>query len=1390
MMKMRFRLRLLLSLAMVFIAACQGEHNQAYQPTTRSSQGILATTATPATPARVTVTASNQQGLRLDISLGRLQAGSRRTHGQLFGTIGCPGCGTTSEPGKPRLPVIRRLVEAPPGTRPVAELVDQRETTASLAQLGMRESLLPVQYPVPKIPGAADKIPFVIDQEVYSADAFWPAEPLAVSGPFVVRGRWLYQIEITPVRYNPQRGELKFLRAAELLVSFAGDAQPRSRREEKPSPLFDGWLSENVLNFLPAPVPRGTSTDKYADGMLVIVGDSYSGNANLSAYLEERRAEGLKVEVVPMSTIGTTAAQVRSYIRNQYLAWSAPALTYVLLVGDTPDIPAFQGSAGTEGGQYTDNYYAAVDPDDYSSDLLAPDLLVSRISVNNATELNTYLARADNYIFADFPGDTTWMNKLSFLASCDNSSVTEGTHNYVINTHTAALGYTGTFPSDPTAGGDQLYCGNGGVTESVIQTHLGDGRLIVNFSGHGDVTYWADPGFTQSYLDGVLPTDAAPFVISNACLTGSFGASSDCWGEMWLAHSKGAILYWGASNYSYWDEDDILEKRLWDGIFQDGITVLSGITSNAKMQLLAHYGATSSVEYYFEEYNDLGDGSIDLYTAQPFDATAVYPAQIPLGVSEIDFNVSRGGSALAGALVCVRGLGVQQVGWTDAAGNVRLVMNPAPATVGDLDVTITAHNMRRQQGTIQVVPADGPYLVHQGHEITSDGSTPVPPNPGRHVVMPITLHNVGSVDATGISATLSSGSPLVTITNANPVYADIASGADGRSTTHAEFDIAPGAADGEILDFTLDWTAAGSYSGTTRFSVTVERPVLLYESHVVSDADSDCDTDGIADAGEAATFSVTIRNQGSGDASGVTATMAAADCGISGPVNAGDIAAGAAAVVDFTVTPAAGIACPAEDWPFSLSVTAAELPQPDVSGFNETLNADITGFTYSDDMEGTPPNGWSHSAGSGSDDWAYATSSSHSPSHAWFCSDPGELTDKYLETPSFSIGDTATMSFWQKMDSETGFDGGVIEISVNGGAWQDLGDYITQNGYNDTISSAFDSPIAGRPAWSGNIAWQQVTVDLSSFGPADIVVRFRFAADISMSGDGWWIDDFNIDAETLVCHQQSCNQPPVVDAGPDQDVQSGDLVQLSATASDPEGQPVQVTWSQTAGPAVTLSDANILDPTFTAPSVSGSAVLTFELAASDGTGTSSDTVNVTVWNCDDNEPCTTDSFTGSGCNHDQLADCSLCGTDGVCLNGVCQAGGQNTEVICDDGDACTQTDICQGGACVGTDPVVCQPLDQCHDAGSCNPSNGACSNPVKPDDSACDDGDACTQTDTCQAGVCTGSDPVTCTATDQCHGAACNSQTGACEYPALDDGTACNDGDACTQTDTCQAGRC
>lgn len=96
--------------------------------------------------------------------------------------------------------------------------------------------------------------------------------------------------------------------------------------------------------------------------------------------------------------------------------------------------------------------------------------------------------------------------------------------------------------------------------------------------------------------------------------------------------------------------------------------------------------------------------------------------------------------------------------------------------------------------------------------------------------------------------------------------------------------------------------------------------------------------------------------------------------------------------------------------------------------------------------------------------------------------------------------------------------------------------------------------------------------------------------------------------------------------------------------------------------------------------------------------------------------------------------------DEPCRRGACGATGCESVIIegaCDDAQACTTGDRCEAGECVG-DPIVCTARDSCHIAGVCDPSTGKCSEPSKPNGTACDDADHCTEGEACVAGVCSG----------------------------------------------------
>ncbi|HYC39247.1 MAG TPA: HYR domain-containing protein, partial [Chitinophagaceae bacterium] len=166
------------------------------------------------------------------------------------------------------------------------------------------------------------------------------------------------------------------------------------------------------------------------------------------------------------------------------------------------------------------------------------------------------------------------------------------------------------------------------------------------------------------------------------------------------------------------------------------------------------------------------------------------------------------------------------------------------------------------------------------------------------------------------------------------------------------------------------------------------------------------------------------------------------------------------------------------------------------------------------------PTGWTASTGTtcgGSNPWATTTAfANSSPNSAW-TNDPNCISDEYLDSRVFPIvSSTAQLSFRQRYQLETSFDGMVLEISIGGGPFQDIlvaGGTFAAGGYNGTISVNFGSPIAGRQAWTGTTsgAFTTTTVNLpAAANGQNVVIRWRRATDNSVSGAGVWIDDITL----------------------------------------------------------------------------------------------------------------------------------------------------------------------------------------------------------------------------------------------------------------------------------------
>jgi subtilase family protein/HYR domain-containing protein len=171
----------------------------------------------------------------------------------------------------------------------------------------------------------------------------------------------------------------------------------------------------------------------------------------------------------------------------------------------------------------------------------------------------------------------------------------------------------------------------------------------------------------------------------------------------------------------------------------------------------------------------------------------------------------------------------------------------------------------------------------------------------------------------------------------------------------------------------------------------------------------------------------------------------------------------------------------------------------------------------------------------GGNNWTTSTTNTPpSAPNAAFHNDPTCVTDNYLVSPGIAITTTtAQLSFSNAYNLENTFDGGVLEISTDGGGtFNDvtsvaIGGSFVSGGYNGTISVNFLSPILGRSAWTGlsggSSAAPSYRATVVNLGPnvagKTIKVRWRCASDCSLAASGTsgqWVDNITI-TDGFVC---------------------------------------------------------------------------------------------------------------------------------------------------------------------------------------------------------------------------------------------------------------------------------
>ena len=317
------------------------------------------------------------------------------------------------------------------------------------------------------------------------------------------------------------------------------------------------------------------------------------------------------------------------------------------------------------------------------------------------------------------------------------------------------------------------------------------------------------------------------------------------------------------------------------------------------------------------------------------------------------------------------------------------------------------------------------------------------------------------------------------------------------------------------MGFSSVVNAAGSGSNNTRVTEAFDLPNLV-QTPALTISDSTGDNDGFPEPGELLTISIPLTNSTGNDATGTTLQIVGG-----GSADYGTIANGQTVTRNATYTVPAGTPCGS-----SITLTLNVNSSLGATSFTRSIIVGVPVTTFTENFDGATPHafpaGWTATSVSSGIVFVNSTLNPDTAPNSAFAADPttvGGGTD--LTSPSIPITAAAsTVSFRNRFDSEAGWDGGVLEISIAGGAFQDIitaGGSFVQNGYNGSLgSNGANNPLAGRNAWNGNSGGYITSIVRLPAAAAgqNVQLKWRFGADDNTVGSGpnpgWYVDTIRV----------------------------------------------------------------------------------------------------------------------------------------------------------------------------------------------------------------------------------------------------------------------------------------
>ena len=648
---------------------------------------------TPAAP-QVKLVSSSEQQVVVDFSLSGFTMTRVSTPNGIQQVISVPKMATMLEAGAPDLPqfpvpaIIGNMAEMEVSVIKSA-FIDYENVEVAPSKGNFSRQIDP------------ESVPYTYG-EMYSQNAFYPAEQAYLEAPYIIRDFRGQNIMVRPFNYNPVTKTLRVYHQLTLAMNKMSDngSNPKvaTKAINKVSPEMEATYDRRFINYKENNAKYNFVEDR--GEMLVICADQFM--AGMQPFVDWKNQSGRPTTMVSVTEVGgNNDNTIKNYIHDIY---SNPErnLVYVLFVGDYEHI-----TPHAVGGERSDNWFGQLEGSDRYEEVL-----VGRFSVQTDAHVANHVNKV-LYYERDVPEGVTWGDRGMGIGyyGAGSGHYGEDDYQHIDRIRDTLLHYTYSEVIEHHGGS------GGDATQATISGTINEGIGIINYCNHGSETSWGVANYSNSNVNALVNDNEWPIVWSVACLCGKFNYGSECFAEAWMRASNnstgvptgaiGGMFSWMSQPWippMYGQDEmvDILcEWRSTDKFHH----TLGGASLNGNMNVIDMSGSQGYDTH--DTWILFGDPSLMVRTDNPVSMNVTLnPAALMLGMTTLEVSAE---NTSCGYATLMKDGEIIASGVIDN-GIATLTFSPL-SDVGTATLTVIGYNKVTEVIPVEILPAEGAFIT-------------------------------------------------------------------------------------------------------------------------------------------------------------------------------------------------------------------------------------------------------------------------------------------------------------------------------------------------------------------------------------------------------------------------------------------------------------------------------------------------------------------------------------------------------------------------------------------------------------------------------------------------------------------------------------------------------